>query len=149
VADVLALSETVVSECVSKVTVKTSAGATTYYLFEDGSFGTTPGAVTRIPGKSDTVYCENASDAEKTAGDVFAKNKFSHLIEAEMLTDSKLYGTANMRLYDRSLIRTKTGVYDTYLSYISRKSASKTALFKFGDARLTLTDKLKQWTVDS
>lgn len=143
VADVLALSETVVSECVSKVTVKTSAEATTYYLFDDGTFGTNPGAGTRIPGKADTVYCENASDAEKTAGDVFAKNKFSHLIEAEILTDSKLYGTAYMRLYDRSLIRTKTGVYDTYISYISRKSASKTALFKFGDARLTLTDKLK------
>jgi hypothetical protein len=143
VADVLALSETVVSECVSKVTVKTSSGVTTYYLFDDGTFGTNPGAGIRMRGKSDTVHCKNAADAEKTAGDVFAKNKFSHLIEAEVLTDSKLYNTANMRLYDRALVRTKTGVYDTYISYISRKSASKTALFKFGDARLTLTDKLK------
>lgn len=143
VADVLTLSETVVSECVSKVTVKTSAGVTTYYLFEDGSFGTNPVAGTRMPGKTDTVYCENAPDAEKTAGDVFAKNKFSHLIEAEILSESRLYDIANMRLYDRALVRTKTGVYDTYISFISRKSAVKTVLFKFGDAKLTLTDKLK------
>lgn len=143
VADVLTLSETVVSECVSKVTVKTSAGVTTYYLFEDGSFGTNPVADTRMRGKTDTVYCENAADAEKSAGDVFAKNKFSHLIEAEILSESRLYDTANMRLYDRALVRTKTGVYDTYISFISRKSTAKTVLFKFGDARLTLTDKLK------
>jgi hypothetical protein len=142
-ADVLNLTETVVSECVSKLTVKTPAGVVTFYLFDDGTFGTNPGAGTRIPGKADTVYCENAEDAEKTAGDVFAKNKFSHLIEAEILTDSKLYDTVSMRLYDRARVKTKTGVFDTYISYISRKSASKTALFKFGDARLTLTDKLK------
>ena len=143
VADVLSLNETVVSECVSKLTVKTSAGATTYYLFDDGTFGTNPGVGTRIPGRADTVYCENAADAEKTAGDVFAKNKFSHLIEAEILTDSKLYDTANMRLYDRAIVKTKTGIYDTYISFKGIKSAGKTALFKFGDARLTLTDKLK------
>lgn len=142
-ADVINLTETVVSECVSKLTVKTPAGITTYYLFEDGSFGTNPEAGTRVRGKADTVYCENAEDVEKTAGDVFDKNKFSHLIEAEILTDSKLYDTVSMRLYDRARVKTKTGVYDTYISYISRKSASKTALFKFGDARLTLTDKLK------
>jgi len=142
-ADVLSLNETVVSECVSKLTVKTPAVITTYYLFEDGSFGTNPEAGTRVRGKADTVYCENAEDVEKTAGDVFAKNKFSHLIEAEILSESRLYNAAGMRLYDRALVRTKTGVYDTYISYISRKSASKTALFKFGDARLTLTDKLK------
>jgi len=122
---------------------KNVVGDIAYYLFEDGTFGTNPGAGTRIPGKSDTVYCENAADAEKTAGDVFVKNKFSHLIEAEILSESRLYNTAGMRLYDRALVRTKTGVYDTYISYISRKSASKTALFKFGDAKLTLTDKLK------
>ena len=132
VADVLTLSETVVSECVSKVTVKSSAGVTTYYLFEDGSFGTNPVAGTRMRGKTDTVYCENAADAEKTAGDVFAKNKFSHLIEAEILSESRLYGTANMRLYDRALVRTKTGVYDTYISFISRKSTAKTVHVKFG-----------------
>lgn len=143
VADVLTLSETVISECVSKVMVKTSAGVTTYYLFEDGSYGTNPGAGARMPGKTDTVYCENAVDAERTVGDVFAKNKFSHLIEAEILSESRLYDTANMRLYDRALVRTKTGVYDTYISFISRKSAAKTVLFKFGDAKLTLTDKLK------
>lgn len=143
VADVLTLSETVISECVSKVTVKTSAGVTMYYLFEDGSFGTNPGAGVRMRGKTDTVYCENAADAVKTAGDVFTKNKFSHLIEAEILSESRLYGTLNMQLYDRALVRTKTGVYDTYISFISRKSAAKTVLFKFGDAKLTLTDKLK------
>lgn len=143
VADIFNLNEIVVSECVSKVTVKTSTGVMTYYLFEDGSYGTNLGAGMRMRGKADTVYCENSADAEKTAGDVFAKNKFSHLIEAEILTGSKLYDTKNMQLYDRALVKTKTGIYDTYISFKSRKSASKTALFKFGDARLTLTDKLK------
>jgi hypothetical protein len=143
VADVFGLNETVVSECVSKVTVKTSAEVSTYYLFENGSYGTDPGAGIRMQGKADTVYCENAADAEKTAGDIFAKNKFSHLIEAEILLRSKLYDTANMQLYDRAMVKTKTGVYDTYISFKSRKSTAKTVLFKFGDARLTLTDKLK------
>lgn len=31
-----------------------------------------------------------------------------------------------LRLYDRALIRTKTGIYDTYISYKSMKSAAKT-----------------------
>jgi hypothetical protein len=75
VADIFGLNETVVSECVSKVTVKSSADITTYYLFEDGSYGTNPGAGTRMRGKADTVYCENVADAEKAVGDVFAQRQ--------------------------------------------------------------------------
>lgn len=143
VADVLNVSETVVSECVSKLMIKTSADTFTYYLFDDGTYGTDPAAGTRMQGKADTVYCEKAEDAEKTAGDVFAKNKFSHLIETEILSNSKLYDTAKMRVYDRAIVKTKSGVYDTYISYISRKSTAQTVLFKFGDAKLTLTEKLR------
>jgi hypothetical protein len=143
VADVLNLNETVVSDCVSKLTVKTLTSVLTYYLFDDGIFGTNPMAGIRVHGRVDTVYCENAADAEITAGDLFAKNKYSHLIEAEILSSSKLYDTANMHLYDRVKLKTKTGVYDSYISFKVQRSAAKTALFKFGDARLTLTDKLK------
>lgn len=143
VADILNLNETVVSDCVSKLTVKTSTGVATYYLFDDGTFGTNPLSGIRVQGKADTLYCENAADAEKAAGDLFAKNKYSHLIEVEILSSSKLYNTANMRLYDRVKIKTKTGVYDSYISFKSQRSAAKTVLFKFGDAKLTLTDKLK------
>ena len=143
VADVLSLNEIVVSECVSKLMVKTSSSVLTYYLFDDGSFGTNPAAGTRVSGKIETVYCENANDALKTAGDVFAKNKYSHLIEVEIISSSKLYDTGQLRLYDKAMVRTKTGIYDTYISCKSTKSAAKTVLFKFGDARLTLTDKLK------
>lgn len=96
VADVLSLNETVVSECVSKLTVKTSGSVITYYLFDDGTFGTNPSSGTRMQGKADAVYCENTADGEKMAGDIFAKNKFSHLIEAEILSSSKLYNTSNM-----------------------------------------------------
>lgn len=143
VADVLSVSETVVSECVSKVTVKTSSDVLIYYLFDDGSYGTNPAAGTRVAGKAETVYTENTADAEKTAGDVFAKNKYSHLIEAEMLLSSKLYAVNSMKLYDRAKVKTKTGIYDTYISYIAKRSAAQTVLFKFGDAKLSLTDKLK------
>lgn len=143
VADVLSVNETVVSECVSKVTVKTSSGVFIYYLFDDGSYGNDPEAGTRVTGKAETVYCENTVDADKTAGDVFARNKYSHLIEVEIISSSKLYNTGNMKLYDRAKVKTKTGVYDTYISYKAIKSAAKTVLFKFGDAKLSLTDKLK------
>ena len=143
VADVLSVDETMVSECVSKVTVKTSTDVVTCYLFDDGSYNTDPEAGTRVTGKAETVYTENTADAEKTAGDVFAKNMYSHLIEAEMLLSSKLYDVHSMKLYDRAKVKTKTGVYDTYISYIAKRSAEQTVLFKFGDAKLSLTDKLK------
>ena len=143
VADVLHVTETVVSECVSKVTVKTSSDVILYYLFEDGSYGTDPTSGARVIGKAETVYCANAAEAEKVAGDVFAKNKYSHLIETEILSESKLYNTAGMRLYDRAKVKTKTGIYDTYISYMSKKSTVRTVLFRFGDAKVSLTDKLK------
>ena len=139
----MSLNEIVVSDCVSKLVVKTASSVLTYYLFDDGSFGTNPAAGTRVSGKIETVYCENANDALKTAGDVFAKNKYSHLIEVEIISSSKLYDTGQMRLYDKVVVRTKTGIYYTYISCKSTKSAAQTVLFKFGDARLTLTDKLK------
>lgn len=143
VADVLFLSEIVVSECVSKVTVKTTSSSVTYYLFNNGTFGTDPNAGTRLTGKVDTVYCENPSDVVQTASDIFSKNQFSHLIEMEITSGSKLYETANMKLFDRALIRTKSGVYNSYISFKGLRSTSKSVLFKFGDARLALTDKLK------
>ena len=143
VADILSLNETVVSECVSKITVKTAEDMITFYLFDDGTFGTDPEAGTRVPGRTDTIYCENAADAERMAGDVFNQNQFSHLIELEIFTDSRLYDTAAMRLYDRALVKTKTGIYETYISFKRQKSTAKTVFFTFGNAKLTLTDKLK------
>ena len=74
VADVLSVNETVVSECVSKVTVKTSTDVLIYYLFDNESYSTNPAAGTRVTGKAETVYTENTADTEKTAGDVFARN---------------------------------------------------------------------------
>lgn len=143
VADVLSVNETVVSECVSKVTVRTSSDVLIYYLFDDGSYGNDPETGTRVTGKAETVYCENTVDADKTAEDVFARNKYSHLIEVEIISSSKLYNTGKMMLYDRAKVKTKTGVYETYISYKAKRSATKTVLFKFGDAKLSLTDKLK------
>lgn len=143
VADVLSLNETIVSECVSKVTVKTSSSVITYYLFDNGIFGTDPNSGTRLAGKVDTVYCENPSDAAKTAADIFAKNQYSHLIEMEIVSGSKIYDTATMQLYDRALIRTRSGVYNSYIGFKGQRSTAKSVLFKFGDARLALTDKLK------
>jgi len=143
VADVLHLSETVVSKCVSKVTVKTSAGTTTYYLFTDGSYGTDPSAGIRSAGQADAIYCENPEDEEAAAADAFAKNQFSHLIEAEIFSGSLLYDVSGIRLFDRATVKTRSGIYDTYVSYIHMSSSARTTLVRFGDAKLTLTDKLK------
>jgi hypothetical protein len=143
VADVFNVTETVGSECVSKVTVKTPEGVQTFYLFADGSYGIDPLAGARVVGKADTVYCENPEDARKTAGEVFAKNRYDHLIEAEIISGSKLYDVSNMRLYDRAKVKTRTGIYDSYISYKGTKSTARTVLFRFGDAKVSLTDKLK------
>ncbi len=143
VADVISLNETVVSESVSKVTVKTPHLLETYYMFEDGSYGTDPDAGVRVPGRAETVYCEFDDDIQKSAGDIFAKNKYSHSIETEIISASKLYDVKTMRLYDKAKVKTKTGIYDTYISARYQKGTASTVLFKFGDAKLTLTDKLK------
>jgi len=143
VADVISLNETVVSESVSKVTVKTPHLLETYYMFEDGTYGADPDAGMRVPGRAETVYCENDDDIQKSAGDIFAKNKYSHSIETEIISASKLYDVKNMRLYDKAKVKTKTGIYETYISARYQKSTAATVLFKFGDAKLSLTDKLK------
>ena len=143
VADVISLNETVVSESVSKVTVKTPNRLETYYMYEDGSYGNDPNAGVRVPGRAETVYCEYDDDMPKTAGDIFAKNKYSHCIETEIISSSKLYNTRTMRLFDKARVKTRTGIYDTYISSRNQKSTATTVLFKFGDAKLSLTDKMK------
>ena len=35
-----------------------------------------------------------------------------------------------MKLYDRAKVKTKPGIYDTYISYIAKRSAAQNGAFK-------------------
>lgn len=141
-SDIITLSETVTAELVSKVVVKTPLSSIIYYLYLGGTFGTDPLAESRMPGgRMETLYCENPAEADKTAGDVFLKNMYSHLIELALPISSKLYDPNEMSVFDFVNIKTNSGIYQSFIS--AKTLRAGIVYLKIGGAKVTLTDKLR------
>lgn len=68
--------------------------------------------------------------------DEFLKNSYSHLIEFE---STKTYG-----FYDRLYIRIRGRVFRSYISEVQKTYKSNRTLYKSGELRRTLVDKLKE-----
>ena len=135
------LAESYSASSVAKITAMELVGDTVtlvrdFYLMADGSVTETP-VGTRATG--DWVAITTTTNGDDTAvkvADDFAKNSYSHLIEFE---SSKVYG-----FYDRLQVRIRGRVLSSYISAIRKSSKSNRTLYKSGELRLTLTDKLKE-----
>lgn len=100
----------------------------------------------RINGTISTSYIEAETEEEmiQAARDEFKSNSYSHAIEAEILTDSKLYPLDELYVGHEVTIKTAAaGLKESIISEISFADNSKTIAVKFGILKVTLTDKLK------
>ena len=125
-------SESYSNTSVAKVTAITDTTTTHYYLHSDGTHDTTDSD--RVGGEwvvMPTTTEKESEDVEET----FAKSAYSHLVT--------FYSDRVFDFYDGLQIRTKAGrVLNSYISCI-KKSMKNGTLYKSGELRVTLTDKMR------
>lgn len=100
----------------------------------------------RIDGTISTVRISAETEAEmiEAARNEFKSNSYSHSIEADIITTSKLYPVNE--LYVGHEVRIKTaaaGVQESIISEVSFDDAADLIRVKFGILKVKLTDKLK------
>ena len=100
----------------------------------------------RVDGTISTSYIEAETEEEmiQEAKNEFKSNSYSHSIEAEILTDSKLYPVNELYVGHEVRIKTASaGIQDSIISGISFDDSGNTISIKFGILKVSLTDKLK------
>lgn len=133
------LEETYSNTEVGKVTTRAEdTGATRdWYLLVDGTITNTYTPNNRINGLWELTSVKDDSEAEEKAKNIFAKNSKSHLIE--FATDRQY------NFYDNVTIRTKEGrVLQSYISAIRLEKGKTKTIYKTGELRLLLHEKLNQ-----
>lgn len=133
------LEESYSSDTISKITTITSETniRKDWYLLTDGTITDDYTLSNRVEGKWEIVTIKEAGEAEQAARDKFAENSKSHLIE--FAADQRY------EFYDNLLIRTKKGVVViSYISAIRMEKGREKLVYKSGELRTLLTDKINK-----
>ena len=125
-------SESYAKSSVAKVTAITDTTTTHYYLHSDGTYDTTN--ADRVDGEWVILPTTTEGEAEAVA-DTFAKSAYSHLVT--------FFSDREFDFYDALQIRINGRVLQSYVSCV-KKSMRNGTLYKSGELRVTLTDKLKE-----
>ena len=125
-------SETYSRYSVAKVTAIAEGIETNYYLHADGTHDTNN--ADRVAGAWEIIITDAEKQADAVA-EVFAKSAYSHLIE---FRSEREYG-----FYDNLQIRIGGRVLNSYISCV-KKSMKNGTLYKSGELRVTLVDKMKE-----
>lgn len=89
----------------------------------------------RAAGKWEKLNVQSAENVETEVRNRFAQNSYSHLME---FATKREFG-----FYDKVLLRTKNGeVLESYISAVRKKSSDTRTIYKTGEARLMLDEKL-------
>lgn len=121
---------------VAKITAYQSGAGTDYYLMADGSITTTPGTATRAAGAWKTLVVDDGSDVLVSVTDAFAANSHSHKIEFR--------SAEKYNFYDNVAINKDGRVVNSYISSIRIDGGDARYLYKSGELKTTLSDKLKE-----
>ena len=100
----------------------------------------------RIDGTISTVRIEADTEEEmiQEARNEFKSNSYSHSIEADILTTSKLYPVAELYVGHEVKIKTAAaGIKESIISEISFTDTADVVSAKFGILKVSLIDKLK------
>jgi hypothetical protein len=124
--------ETYSRHSVAKVTAIAEGAETNYYLHTDGTHDTLD--TDRVQGAWEIIVTDAEKQADAVA-EVFAKSAYSHLIE---FRSKREYG-----FYDNLQIRVGGRVLNSYVSCV-KKSMKDGTLYKSGELRVTLVDKMKE-----
>lgn len=115
-----------------------------FYLHPDRSVSES--AENRVDGTISTIYIEAETEEEmiQEAKNEFKSNSYSHSIEAEIITTSKLYPVNELYVGHEVKIKTAAaGIKESIISEISFADKEKTITVKFGILKVSLIDKLK------
>ena len=100
----------------------------------------------RIDGTISTIRIEAETEAEmiQAAKNEFKSNSYSHAIEADILSTSKIYPPYELYVGREITIKTTAaGIKESLISEISFDDSADVISVKFGILKVTLTDKLK------
>lgn len=99
----------------------------------------------RIDGTVSSLYVamETEEEMRDAVTKEFQSNSYSHLIEADIFTNSKIYPLDELYVGHKVTLKTDAGIKNSIISKISLSDASDVVSIKFGNLKVTLTDKLK------
>ena len=150
ISDITSCKETYKIKVLSKLNVvyvdkETQAETMRYfYLHSDRSVSEID--KDRIDGTITTVRIEAETEEEmiQEARNEFKSNSYSHSIEADIITGSKLYPVNELYVGHEVMIKTASaGIKESIISEISHSDADNIISVKFGILKVSLTDKLK------
>lgn len=139
-SDFEVLEESFAHEAIGKITtIAEDTGARRdWYLLTDGTITNTYTDENRIDGTWEILNVSEAANAAEEVKNKFAENSDSHLIE---FACSKEYN-----FYDDLIVRTKDGqVLSSYISAIRKSSDRSKNVYKSGELRIMLDEKLNIW----
>ena len=150
ISDVTSCKETYKIKVLSKlnvVWVNPEANTETkrvFYLHSDRSVSEVD--KDRIDGTISTIRIEAETEAEmiQSARNEFKSNSYSHSIEADILSDSRLFPIDELYVGHEVMIKTSAaGIKESIISGVSFSDSGNVISVKFGILKVTLTDKLK------
>ena len=99
----------------------------------------------RIDGTVSSLFVAMETEEEmlQAVYNEFKSNSYSHLIEADIFANSKLYPANELYVGHEVKIKTAVGIKESIISGISFSDASGAVSVKFGNLKVSLTDKLK------
>lgn len=99
----------------------------------------------RVEGTTSSMYVEYETEEEmlQAVYDEFKSNSYSHLVEADIYSNSRLYPKKELYVGHEVKIKTFAGVKESIISGISYDNTSNAISVKFGNLKVSLTDKLK------
>lgn len=99
----------------------------------------------RVDGKISSIYLATETEEEmlEAVTNEFRSNSYSHLIEADIFAYSKIYPLEELYAGHKVTIKTSAGIKESIISGISFSNDSDVVSVKFGNLKVTLTDKLK------
>lgn len=139
-SDYEVLEESFAHEAIGKITtIAEDAGARQdWYLLTDGTVTNTYTDENRVDGTWEILNVSEAANAAEEVKNKFAENSDSHLIEFACNKD--------YAFYDDLIVRTKEGqVLTSYISAIRRSSDRNKNVYKSGELRIMVDEKLNIW----
>lgn len=99
----------------------------------------------RIDGTVSSLYVAMETEEEmlQAVYNEFKSNSYSHLIEADIFANSKLYPIEELYVGHEVKIKTAVGIKESIISGITFSDDSGAISVKFGNLKVSLTDKLK------
>ena len=79
----------------------------------------------------------------ETVTDEFRSNSYSHLIEADIFIDSKIYPKKELYVGHEITVKTASSKKASIISGITFSNDKNVISIKFGNLKVTLTDKIK------